>query len=83
MSYYKKYMKYKNKYLELNHNLQLKGGADINDNVYDNSNKYLSKIKKKIYIFVKQLMIKNSFLNHQVKVNYGIVKNKKKMKMMF
>ncbi len=53
MSYYEKYLKYKNKYLQLNHNLQQKGGADINDNVYDNSHKYLGFItdkKEDLYI---------------------------------
>jgi len=53
MSYYKKYLKYKNKYIQLNHNLQQKGGANINDNVYDNSHKYLGSItdiKEGLYI---------------------------------
>jgi hypothetical protein len=51
MSYYEKYLKYKNKYLELSQNLQQKGGAEINDQVYDNSNKYLGIIinKKESY----------------------------------
>jgi len=42
MSYYEKYLKYKNKYLELKHNFQQKGGANINDNVYQKyTNEYL------------------------------------------
>ena len=42
MSYYEKYLKYKNKYLELKYNFQQKGGATINDNVYQKyTNEYL------------------------------------------
>jgi len=42
MSYREKYLKYKNKYLELKYNLQQQGGAKINDPVYEsNTRKYL------------------------------------------
>ena len=45
MSYLEKYLKYKNKYLELKYNLQQQGGAKINDHVYElNTQKYLGKI---------------------------------------
>jgi len=42
MSHNEKYLKYKNKYLELKYNLQQQGGAKINDPVYEsNTRKFL------------------------------------------
>jgi len=42
---HEKYLKYKNKYLELKYNIQQQGGAKINDHVYEsNTRKYLGKI---------------------------------------